>query len=57
MSSLPARIKKIQFKMKAKECSQDFSHYNSMVIFPDAQGHITPLSMVGSGVISNSTAT
>ena len=29
MSSIPARMKKIQLKMKALECSQDFSHYKS----------------------------
>ena len=29
MSSLPARMKKIQSKMKALKCSQDFSHYKS----------------------------
>ena len=27
-----------ELKMKALECSQDFSHYKSMGIFPDAQG-------------------
>ena len=43
----------IQFKIKALECSQDFSHYKSMEIFPDAQGQ----SMVGSGQISNSSKT
>ena len=53
MSSLPARMKIIQSKMKALECSQDFSHYKSMGIFPDAQGQLTPQSMVGSGQISN----
>ena len=42
-------MKKIQLKMKALECSQDFSHYRSMGIFPDAQGQLTPQSMVGSG--------
>ena len=52
MSSIPARMKKIQFKMKELECSQDFSHYKSMVIFPDAQGQLTPLSLVRSGRIS-----
>ena len=41
MSSIPARMKKIQLKMKALECSQDFSHYKSMGIFPDAQGQLT----------------
>ena len=30
MSSIPARMKKIQLKMKALECSQDFSYYKSM---------------------------
>ena len=28
--------------MKELECSQDFSHYKSMGIFPDAQGQLTP---------------
>ena len=54
MSSIPARMKKIQPKMKALECSQDFSHYKSMGIFPDAQGQLTPQSLVRSGQISNS---
>ena len=54
MSSLPARMKKIQLNMKALECSQDFSHYKSMGIFPDAQGQLTPQSLVRSGRISNS---
>ena len=44
-------------KMKALECSQDFSDYKSMGIFPDAQGQLTPQSMVGSGRISNSSET
>ena len=44
MSSIPARMKKIQLKMMALECSQDFSHYKSMGIFPDAQGQLTPQS-------------
>ena len=57
MSSIPARMKKIQLKMKALECSQDFSHYKSMGIFPDAKGQLTPQSMVGSGQISNSVET
>ena len=54
MSSLPARMRMIDSKMKELECSQDFSHYKSMGIFPDAQGQLTPQSMVGSGQISNS---
>ena len=57
MSSIPARIKQIQLKMKMLECSQDFSHYKSMEIFPDAQGQLTLQSMVGSGQISNSSKT
>ena len=54
MSSIPARMKKIQLKMKALDCSQDFLHYKSMRIFPDAQGHLTPQSLVRSGRILNS---
>ena len=54
MSSIPASMKKIQLKMKALDCSQDFSHYKSMGIFPDAQGQLTPQSLVRSGRISNS---
>ena len=46
-------MKKIQLKMKALECSQDFSHYKSMGIFPDAQGQLTLQSTVRSGQISN----
>ena len=37
MSSLPARMRMIKSKMKELECSQDFSHYKSMGIFPDAR--------------------
>ena len=46
MSSLPARTKKIQLKMKALECSRDFSHNKPVGIFSDAQGQQTPQSMV-----------
>ena len=53
MSSLPARMKGIESKMKKLECSQDFSHYKSMGIFPDAQGQLTPQSLVQSGPNSN----
>ena len=53
-SSLPARMRIIDSKMKELECSQDFSHYKSMGIFPDAQGQLTPQSLVRSGQISNS---
>ena len=52
MSSLPARMRMIKSKMKELECSQDFSHYKFMGIFPDAQGHLTPQSLVRSGRIS-----
>ena len=38
MSLLPAKLRMIKSKMKELECSQDFSHYKSMEIFPDAQG-------------------
>ena len=33
MSSLPARMRMIDSKMKELECSQDFSHYKSMGVF------------------------
>ena len=39
--------------MKALECSQDFSHYKSMGIFPGPQGQLTTQSLVRSGLISN----
>ena len=57
MFSLPARMKKIQLKMKVLECSQDFFHYKSIGIFPDAQGQLTLQSMVGSGQSWNSSQT
>ena len=38
MSSLPARMRMIDSKMKELECSQDFALYKCMGIFPDAQG-------------------
>ena len=43
-----------RIKMKELECLQDFSHYKFMGIFPDAQGQLTPQSLVRSGRISNS---
>ena len=43
--SLPERMRMIKSKMKELECQQDFSHYKSMVIFPDAQGQLTPQSL------------
>ena len=36
MSWLPARMRMIESKIKKLECSQDFSHYKSIGIFPDA---------------------
>ena len=54
MSSLPARMRMIESKMKGLVYSQDYSHYKSMGIFPDAQGQLTPQSLVRSGRISNS---
>ena len=38
---LPARMKKIHWKMKALEWSQRLSHYKSIGIFPNAQGQLT----------------
>ena len=49
MSSLPARMRMIKLKMKELECSQNFSQYKSMGIFPDAQGRLTPQSLNESG--------
>ena len=54
MPPLPARMRLINSKMKELECSQDFSHYKSMGIFPDAQEQRTPQSLVRSDRISNS---
>ena len=54
MSLLPARMRMIVSKMKELECSQTFSHYKSMGIFPDAQGQLTPQSLVRSSQILNS---
>ena len=42
-------------KMKVLEWPQHFSHYKSDGdFFPDAQGQLTPQSMVGASRISNS---
>ena len=57
MSSLPARMRMIESKMKELECSEDLSHYKSMGIFPDAQGQLTPQSLVRFDRISNSSKT
>ena len=53
MFLLPARMRMIDSKMKELECSQDLSHYKYMGNFPDAQGQLTPQSLVQSGRISN----
>ena len=53
MFTLPAIMRMIDLKMKELECSQDFSHYKSMGIFPVAQGQLTPQSLVGSIRISS----
>ena len=53
MSLLPARMRMIDLKMKELEWSQDFSHYKSMGIFQNAQGQLTPQSLVESGPNSN----
>ena len=47
-------MRMIDSKMKKLDCSQYFSHYKSMGIFPDAQGQLTPQSLVRSSLISNS---
>ena len=47
-------MRMIDLKMKELECSQDLSHYKSVGIFPEAQGQLTPQSLVRSGRISNS---
>ena len=52
MSSLPARMRNIDSKMKELEWSQDFSNYKSMGIFQIAQGQLTLQSLVRSGRIS-----
>ena len=52
--SLPARMRLIKSKMEELDCSEDFSHYKSMGIFPGAQGQLTPQSLVRSGRIPNS---
>ena len=57
MSSLSARMRLIKSKIKELECSQDFSHYKPMGIFPDAQGQLTPQSLVRSNQILNSVET
>ena len=42
MSLIPARMKKVESKMKALEWPQHFPPYKSMGILPDAQGQLSP---------------
>ena len=53
MSSLPASMKWIRSGTAEKKWQHRFSHYKSMGIFSDAQGQLTPQSIVRSGLISN----
>ena len=48
MSLKPARMKKIESKIKALEWPQHFFHYKSLGNFQDAQGQLTPQSKIGS---------
>ena len=50
-------MKKIYLKMKALECSQDFSHYKSMGNFRFGQGQLTPQPFVRSALNSKSVQT
>ena len=47
MSSLPARMRMIDSKMKELEWSQDFSHYKSMGIFQNAQSRAANSAVLG----------
>ena len=42
-----------RLKIKELECSQDFFLYQSMGIFPGAEGQLTPQSLVRSSRIPN----
>ena len=57
MYSLPAKMKKIQSKLKALYWPQHISHCKSMGIFPDTQGQLTPQCVVRSSQNSNSVET
>ena len=50
MSLLP---KVDSYKNEGARVAQDFSHYKSMGIFQDAQGQLTPQSLIESGPNSN----
>ena len=50
MSLLPARMKKIQSKLNTLECLRHLSHYDKSIgFFSDAQGQLTPQSVVEAG--------
>ena len=49
MSLFPASMKWIRSRTAQKKWQHRFSHYKSMGIFSDAQGQLTPQSVVGSG--------
>ena len=49
MLSLPASMKRIRSRKAEKKWRQRFSHYKPMGIFSDAQGQLTPQSVVQSG--------
>ena len=51
------KMKEENLKMKAQECSQHFSYYKTMGIFPDAEGQLTPKFLVRSCRISNPSET
>ena len=53
LTLLPARMKRIHWKMKVLEWSQRFSHYKSMGIFPNAKGQLNYKYFVGYCPISN----
>ena len=49
LSSLPARMKKIQSKMKELDCNKIFPIISLWDFFSDAQGQLTLQSLVESG--------
>ena len=57
LTLLPARMKKIHWKMKVLEWSQRFSHYKSMGIFPNTKGQLTHKSFVRYCPFSNPSET
>ena len=51
---ITCKYEKNLIKDSGENVMTSFSHYKSMGIFPDAQGQLTPQSLVRSGRISNS---